>query len=860
MTSDLEVNCDKKSSEQQEDAKLPIWRKRRFQLITMIFVGLFCFYSLRVIVSIAIVAMTKKFNTTSEDGTVIEDQHFDWDSKLQGYILSSFYYGYITTQLLGGFLGSRFGGTLVIGIGIGFSAILALLTPLAAKVHYGLFITVRVLQGCFNGVVVPSVFVVLSLWVPVSERARIGNIAFTGIYIGTIGANLLSGILSETWGWESIFYFFGTFTAVWYMLWILVIRPSPDIDPFITQAEKNYIISSIGERTEGRKIKHPIKDIFTSLPVWSVVVGYFTSNYMLFSLLTLLPMFVNDTMNFNIGTTGILSAIPYIPLIILPAVAGYLTDWVQVKGYLRTGQVRRWCNSVPFMTQMVFMLLTAFATDPTLSLVYITIAAGAASFPCEQQEDAKLPIWRKRRFHLVTMIFLGIFCFYSLRVNVSIAIVAMTKKFNTTSVNGTVIEDQHFDWDSKQQGYILSSFYYGYITTQLLGGFLGSRFGGTLMIGIGIGSSAILALLTPLAAKVHYGLFITVRVLQGCFNGVIAPSIFVVWSLWVPVSERSIFGNIACTGIYVGTIGANLLSGILIVTLGWESIFYFFGTVTGIWYILWLLVIRPSPDVDPFITQAEKNYIISSIGERTEGRKIKHPIKDIFTSLPVWSVVVGNFTALYILYSLLNLLPKFLNDTMNYNMGTTGNLSAVPYIPLIGLPAAVGYLADWVQVKGYLRTGQVRRWCNSAAFMIQMVFMLLTAFATDPTLSLVYITIAAGAGALPWSGYLVNPLDLAPSHASIIIGLSNTFGTLAGILSPILMGYIVTDKTREQWQIMFYITAGICLFGSVFCFLFTRGKLQPWAKVDQEKLLAKKFQKEITGEHCTITSLTILNS
>lgn len=40
--------------------------------------------------------------------------------------------------------------------------------------------------------------------------------------------------------------------------------------------------------------------------------------------------------------------------------------------------------------------------------------------------------------------------------------------------------------------------------------------------------------------------------------------------------------------------------------------------------------------------------------------------------------------------------------------------------------------------------------------------------------------------------FRVNYLDIAPLHASVIMGVSNTFGTLAGIFSPIVTGYIVT--------------------------------------------------------------------
>ena len=40
----------------------------------------------------------------------------------------------------------------------------------------------------------------------------------------------------------------------------------------------------------------------------------------------------------------------------------------------------------------------------------------------------------------------------------------------------------------------------------------------------------------------------------------------------------------------------------------------------------------------------------------------------------------------------------------------------------------------------------------------------------------------------------VNYLDVAPQHASVLMGISNTFATLAGILTPLVTGFIVTTS------------------------------------------------------------------
>lgn len=39
-----------------------------------------------------------------------------------------------------------------------------------------------------------------------------------------------------------------------------------------------------------------------------------------------------------------------------------------------------------------------------------------------------------------------------------------------------------------------------------------------------------------------------------------------------------------------------------------------------------------------------------------------------------------------------------------------------------------------------------------------------------------------------------NHLDIAPDYASVLLGISNTFGTIPGIVSPLLTSYIVDKK------------------------------------------------------------------
>lgn len=46
--------------------------------------------------------------------------------------------------------------------------------------------------------------------------------------------------------------------------------------------------------------------------------------------------------------------------------------------------------------------------------------------------------------------------------------------------------------------------------------------------------------------------------------------------------------------------------------------------------------------------------------------------------------------------------------------------------------------------------------------------------------------------------YRVNFLDIATQYAGILMGISCTFAFIPGILSPLLVGIIVTDKVSNQ--------------------------------------------------------------
>ncbi|XP_055604465.1 sialin-like [Uranotaenia lowii] len=453
--------------------------------------------------------------------------------------------------------------------------------------------------------------------------------------------------------------------------------------------------------------------------------------------------------------------------------------------------------------------------------------------------------WKRRRYIVVLMAFLGFMNVYTMRVNLSVAIVAMTENRTIVDADGGVHYESDFQWDSKVKGFILSSFFYGYLITMLPGGYIANKLGAHNVYGVGIAVTSLLTLLTPLATTAGAWCLILVRVLVGMFQGVTFPCMHAVWSRWAPPRERSRMVMFSFAGIFVGTILANVLSGVLAKVLNWQSIFYVFGSVGCIWYLAFLYLIRQSPEDDRFITVGEKEFILQSLG-RVEGvpENIVQPWKGIFTSKAVFALCTANFCSNWGFYTMLTQLPTFLRETLHFGVQTSGIISALPYFALGITLTIAGYLADWFQIKGIMNTTQVRRNFNCFAFALQCVFMLAGALIMQPIPTVICFILNVAVGAFAWSGFAVNHLDLSPKSASVLFGITNTVGTFAGIGTPILTGYLTANQLESEWKIVFYIASAVYVFGFIVYWCWGSGELQPWSIEMQEK----RRENERTGK------------
>lgn len=404
----------------------------------------------------------------------------------------------------------------------------------------------------------------------------------------------------------------------------------------------------------------------------------------------------------------------------------------------------------------------------------------------------KTKIFLTKRYQIALLSSLGFLISFGIRCNMGVAIVVMVHNKTVTSENGTqiTIKQAEFDWGPGIIGLLDSSFFWGYFVTQIPGGYLAAKFPANRVFGIALCISSILNCILPSAAKVHYGLAMIVRILQGLVEGVTYPACHGIWRHWAPPLERSRLATISFTGSYAGAVIGLPLSGYMTDRISWQSSFYVYGIVGILWFILWSFFSYERPAVCPTITNEERIYIEESIGETSSSLAnkmwIKPPWKEFFTSKPVWAIIVANFCRSWSFYLLIIDQAEYFKEAFGYNLGNVGFYAALPHLTMSIIVPIGGQIADYLR-KNYLSTTVVRKIMNCGGFGLEAFFLLFVAYSRYPPTAIAFLTIAVGFSGFAISGFNVNHLDIAPRYASILMGISNGIGTFAGMLCPIVV-------------------------------------------------------------------------
>ncbi len=402
----------------------------------------------------------------------------------------------------------------------------------------------------------------------------------------------------------------------------------------------------------------------------------------------------------------------------------------------------------------------------------------------------------------------------------------------TISIAGPEIK-RALDLSSVQMGFIFSAFAWSYVLAQLPGGWLLDRFGSKITYFFSIFLWSAFTMFTGAVgfftgAAAVAALFL-LRLLVGAAEAPSFPGNSRIASAWFPTAERGRAVAIFNSAQYFATVLFAPLMGWLVHSYGWESVFYVMGGLGILVSFVWLKVIH-GPRQHPNVSQAELQYIqqggalvdLEGGKAATQASQVDSVacIKELLGNRMLLGVYIGQYCITTLTYFFLTWFPVYLVQERGMTILKAGFVASLPAVAGFLGGIVGGWMSDSLSRAGYSLS--VARKVPIVLGMLMSMSMIACNYIETDTLVIAVMSLAffgKGIGALGWA--VVS--DTSPKEADGLSGaLFNTFGNLAGITTPIVIGYIV-QHTGSFSGALIYVGANAAV--AIACYLFIVGDI-----------------------------------
>src|SRR5690348_12612779 len=248
-------------------------------------------------------------------------------------------------------------------------------------------------------------------------------------------------------------------------------------------------------------------------------------------------------------------------------------------------------------------------------------------------------------------------------------------------------------------GFAFSAFAYPYALFQLIGGWLGDKFGPRLTLGI---SGLVVCISTALTGAVG-GLasLVLVRLALGFGEGAAFPTATRAMAAWMPPGQWGFAQGITHSFSRIGNALTPPLIAWLIALISWRGSFVLLGAASLIWMAVWVWFFRDDPRTHPRMTGAELERL--DAGRKPAAERPNVPWLSLARRvLPVTAV---DFCYGWTLWLFLSWIPSFFFQNFHLNLKNSALFSAGVFLSGVVGDTLGGIVSDRI----LKRTGNLRQ-------------------------------------------------------------------------------------------------------------------------------------------------------
>lgn len=355
-----------------------------------------------------------------------------------------------------------------------------------------------------------------------------------------------------------------------------------------------------------------------------------------------------------------------------------------------------------------------------------------------------------------------------------------------------LIKDQ-LALSASQMGLLISAFFWSYAPSQFIAAWLIERINAyrTLALGLALWS------LATIASGFAGGLvsLIGLRVLLGLGESAAFPCASKLLAQHLPVQRLGTANGVVSLGLSLGPAFGTYAGGMLMAQIGWRNVFLAFGLASLLWLAPWLITTRRASAL------------------ASQGSDAPAPsFPEILKHREAWGACLGHFAANYTFYFVISWLPLYLVKSRGFSVPQMAEIGGAIYVVYAASTVLCGWITDrWMQAGASANLAR-----KTAAWICQLslAVSLVTCALGDRTLSVISLFAAGAAMGVNVAGvYAIGQTLAGPRAAGKWIALQNAFGNIAGIVGPLITGFVIDQTGQFFWA--FIIAGGIALVGAL---------------------------------------------
>lgn len=409
------------------------------------------------------------------------------------------------------------------------------------------------------------------------------------------------------------------------------------------------------------------------------------------------------------------------------------------------------------------------------------------------------------RWVVLILLFFGAVINFADKSIVGLAAVPIMKEFNLT----------YAEW-----GLVGSSYYWLYPVTGIFGAAWADRLGAKKVLGFIMLTWTVLQF--GVLAITALPLLILYRILLGAFEGPYSPIAYSHADKWFPPKLKGFANSVVVGG---GTVGAMIVAPILvslITIFGWKVAFAALGAASLVWFFLFQFLTKENPVEVYENVQKKKKQKLEKIKVKDFLLLLASPTA-LFTTLAYFSTYI-----LVVWFSVW--LPIYLVEAVKMTPGQMGTSVAIIGVVSVCIYMGVSMASDHLFKKN-------QNWRSSRVFVVAGAMILGALFFSsimifqNPIWVIVAMCLAKG---LTYAILPIGPtimINEMQDRGGLMTSILTSSGNLAGIIAPLLTGYIISLAGGNQllgYNLSILFMAILVLaFGILFAiFVKPAGKLK----------------------------------